>query len=61
MATVTTNKNFLSPVEFQLVLNRLPNVEFFLQGANIPGYNSQGTELPTPFKIINEQFTLRID
>ena len=54
MATVTTNTNFLSPVEFQLVLNRLPNVEFFIQAANIPGYNSQGTELGTPFKIINE-------
>lgn len=51
---LTTNTNFLSPVEFQLVLNRLPNVEFFIQAATIPGYNSQGTELPTPFKIINE-------
>jgi hypothetical protein len=54
MATLTTNTNFLSPVEFQLVLNRLPNVEFFVQGANIPGINSGGTELPTPFKVINE-------
>jgi len=54
MSTVTTNKNFLSPVEFQLVLSRLPNVEFFIQSANVPGYNSSGTELPTPFKIINE-------
>ena len=54
MATLTTNTNFLSPVEFQLVLNRLPNVEFFVQGANIPGINSGGTEIPTPFKIVNE-------
>ena len=54
MATVTTNKNFLSPVEFQLVLNRLPNVEFFLQGANVPGISSSGTERPSPFKTINE-------
>lgn len=54
MATLTTNTNFLSPVEFQLTLKRLPNVEFFIKSANIPGYNSQGTELGTPFKIINE-------
>ena len=54
MATLTTNTNFLSPVEFQLVLNRLPNVEFFLQGANIPGISSSGTERPSPFKTINE-------
>ena len=51
---LTTNTNFLSPVEFQLVLNRLPNVEFFLQGANIPGISSSGTERPSPFKTINE-------
>ena len=54
MSTLTTNTNYLSPVEFQLVLNRLPNVEFFIQAATVPGYNSSGTELPTPFKIINE-------
>ena len=51
---LTTNTNFLSPVEFQLVLNRLPNVEFFIQGANIPGISSSGTERPSPFKTINE-------
>lgn len=54
MATLTTNTNFLSPVEFQLVLNRLPNVEFFIQSANIPGISSSGTERPSPFKTINE-------
>jgi hypothetical protein len=54
MATLTTNTNFLSPVEFQLVLNRLPNVQFFIQGANVPGISSSGTERPSPFKTINE-------
>ena len=54
MATLTTNTNYLSPVEFQLVLNRLPNVEFFIQGANVPGISSSGTERPSPFKTINE-------
>lgn len=54
MATLTTNTNFLPVVEFQLILNRLPNVQFFVQGANVPGISSSGTERPSPFKTINE-------
>ena len=50
MADLTSNANFLSPIEFKLVLNRLPNVEFFVRAANIPGISSGSTELPTPFK-----------
>jgi len=50
MATLTTNQNFLSPIEFKLVLNRLPNVEFFVKSVNIPGISSGSTEIPTPFK-----------
>jgi hypothetical protein len=49
---VTSNTNFLSPVEFKFVLNRLPNVEFFVKSVNIPGISSGETELPTPFKSI---------
>jgi hypothetical protein len=51
---LTTNTNFLSPIEFKLVLNRLPNVEFFVQSATIPGITSGSTTRPSPFKAINE-------
>jgi len=68
MANVTTNKNFLSPVEFKFILNRLPNVEFFVQSATIPGINSGVTNRDTPFKTIfepgdklsYEEFTLNV-
>ena len=50
MSTLTSNQNFLSPVEFKLVLDRLPNVEFFVKGVNIPGISSGQTDIPTPFK-----------
>ena len=50
----TTNVNFLSPIEFKLVLTRLPNVEFFVQSINIPGMSSGFSERATPFKILYE-------
>ena len=50
MADLTSNVNFLSPIEFKLVLNRLPNVEFFVKSANVPGISSGATEIVTPFK-----------
>jgi hypothetical protein len=46
--------NFLSPIEFKFILSRLPNVEFFVQGANVPGMTSGVTDFPTPFKILHE-------
>jgi len=49
-----TNVNFLSPIEFKLILDRLPNVEFFIQSANIPGIASGVTERATPFKALFE-------
>jgi hypothetical protein len=50
----TTNVNFLSPIEFKLVLTRLPNVEFFVQAINIPGMSSGFSERATPFKVLFE-------
>ena len=50
MANLTSNVNFLSPIEFKLVLNRLTNVEFFVKSANVPGISSGSTEIATPFK-----------
>ena len=47
-----STSNFLSPVEFKLVINRLPNTEFYVQQANLPGLNSGFAERSTPFKNI---------
>ena len=44
--------NFLSSVEFKFVIERLPNVEFYVQQVNIPGVNSGYAERMTPFKSI---------
>ena len=44
--------NFLSNVEFRFILERLPNVEFYVQQINIPGVNSGYAERMTPFKSI---------
>ena len=47
-----STSNFLSPVEFKLVINRLPNTEFYVQQINLPGLNSGYAERSTPFKNI---------
>tara|TARA_B110000879_G_scaffold5915_1_gene7764 strand:- start:929 stop:1459 length:531 start_codon:yes stop_codon:yes gene_type:complete len=65
---LTTNQNFLSPIEFKLVLKRLPNVEFFVKSANVPGLSSGHTDRPTPFKTLHlpgdklqyEEFTVSV-
>jgi len=51
---MATNVNFLSPIEFQFIIERLPNVKFFVQGANVPGISSGFSERPTPFKTLYE-------
>jgi len=65
---LTTNQNFLSPIEFKLVLDKLPNVEFFVKSANVPGISSGSTEVFTPFKnlfrpgdkLTYEEFTVSV-
>lgn len=44
--------NYLSAVEFKFVIERLPNVEFYVQKANVPGISSGFTTTTTPFKSI---------
>lgn len=44
--------NYLSPVEFVVSINRLPNVEFFTQKASIPGISMVPTQQPSPFKTL---------
>lgn len=45
-------QNFLSPIGFRFVINRLPNVSFYVQGASIPGVSASPTSVATPFKTL---------
>lgn len=40
-----TNRNPLSPLNFRLVIQRAPTVNFFLQGAAIPGLSFEGSTM----------------
>ena len=53
---VTTNKNFLSPVGFQLKINssKYPNLEYFCTATSLPGINM--SEAPVPYKGANIGF-----
>ena len=71
MSTLTTNKNFLSPVGFQFKINsgRYANIEYFCIAASLPSVNLPS--VPVPFKGVNlsatgdklqfEDLTLRIN
>jgi hypothetical protein len=41
--------NYLSPLEFRVVIKRLPAVEFFVQRTSIPSVSAQPVEVPNPF------------
>ena len=47
---MTNNINFLSNIEFQFKINRLPNLNFYIQSATVPGISSGVTNQPTPFR-----------
>jgi len=57
MATLTENKNFLSPVGFQFKIdsNQYPNLEYFAVAATLPNISMSATA--TPYKGVNLQFT----
>lgn len=40
--------NYLAPTSFQVSVNRLPNVEFFVQRANIPALTMTPVQLGSP-------------
>ena len=42
------NYNILSPISFRLQIDRLPNVTYFLQTANLPGLSVAESTVPTP-------------
>jgi hypothetical protein len=43
-------QNFLSPVEFNFIIERMPTVQYYVQSVNIPAISSGYTEQVTPFK-----------
>lgn len=47
--------NYLSPVEFQLTIKRMPSVEFFIQRLTIPSISSNPITQPTPLNPIFQQ------
>ena len=57
MATLTTNKNFLSPVGFQFKINsnEYPNLEYFAVGATLPGLSITAAE--QSYRGVNLAFT----
>jgi hypothetical protein len=57
MATLTTNKNFLSPVGFQFKIDstKYPNLEYFAVAASLPGISIAPVE--TPYRGVNLSFT----
>lgn len=49
LTNTPTNRNFLSPLNFRLVLQKAPLLNFFLQSASIPGLTFAGNvTMPTP-------------
>jgi hypothetical protein len=44
-----TNKSFLSNNKFEFVINRLPNVRFFIQSINLPSVGLLNTQVPNPY------------
>jgi len=52
MAALTNqpkNLNFLSPLKFTFVVNKLPHVNFFVQSVLLPAVSLNAVEVPTPF------------
>lgn len=41
--------NFFTPIEFQVSIDRLPNVQFFTQQASVPSISSTAVMVPTRF------------
>jgi len=52
MSTLTDNQNFLSPLGFRFLIQKMPNVNFFIQTVNIPSVSTGETTMPSPFVAI---------
>lgn len=52
MSTLTdqpTNPNFLSPLGFKFTINKTPNVNYYVQAANIPSITLGSPDIQNPF------------
>ena len=49
---LTSNKNFLSPFGYKLVLTRLPNVDFYCQSVSTPAVMLNSIEVSNPFQAL---------
>ena len=47
-----SNKNFYSSLGFVFLINRTPNLNFFVQSVDLPGITMNEVNIPTPFKKI---------
>ena len=45
-----TKFDYASPIQFRFKMSKLPEVEFFVQTANIPGINLGSADMTTPLK-----------
>lgn len=43
------NRNFLDPTKFRFSIKRAPNIQFFVQSVNLPGFSIGPTQEGTPF------------
>lgn len=50
--TEPANKNFLSPLGFNFLIHKTPNVNYFVQQVSIPGVTLGTATMPTPFQQI---------
>jgi len=50
--TDITNKNMLSPVGFQLNVQRLPALNFFVQSVTLPGITATTLDQQTPLRLV---------
>lgn len=54
MATSPDNKNFLSPIGFQFVINKLPHVNYFCTSASVPTVSVGDIAYNTPFNTFQQ-------
>ena len=52
ISRIPDNRNFLSPLSFDFNIFKTPNMNYFVQSANIPGISLGIATVSTPFNII---------
>lgn len=57
LTNTPSNKNFLSPLNFKFSIKRAPNLNFFIQKANIPSITLPSLEIPNIFNPIPIPYT----